>query len=523
MTINQCITPPHTLSTGYNKKTKMKQMQKETNTIHRPTSTLPTWLKGVILITTLLFTTNLSAQNFSRRGFAFGADRDTLLYIIASPFDNWYLTVGGGAQTFIGNELHASARHNKLNYNLKAEVGKWIIPDLAVSLRLSYFSVDGQSRYSLQPFIDFTGVPTEVDPDDGITYYQYQPYHAHALGIMGYVILDWTNFFRGYELGRRTHTHIYSPIGLGFSALHGKQVNPRGNVGEFRINWELSYSVGIGIEYEATQKLAFSCNMEVVGSESTWDWSPFDNSYSRFDVMPTITFGVRFNLLKQITKYDMASRTSSVQPVKHYFDSFGTRNTVSELSTRIEVLNREIDNKQNQANANEKEIAQLIGERDSLQDRQDSLQNELDNRGGNRADNVMQALQYDIQTLGLPSTIIYFDLDKYNLKNNERNRLRQFARKMERLPDTLEFYIIGAADSATGSIRHNQWLSEKRCQSAYNALVNDYGADPNQLTMRPVGGITVYAPDEDNRMVIVILRTKEVDETLDLWTRHKKR
>ena len=77
------------------------------------------WGKRVlILLTLLLATSSLSAQNFARRGFAFGADRDTLLYIIASPFDNWFLTLGGGPQTFIGNELDASARHNKLNWNI---------------------------------------------------------------------------------------------------------------------------------------------------------------------------------------------------------------------------------------------------------------------------------------------------------------------------------------------------------------------------------------------------------------------
>jgi len=477
-------------------------------------------MKGVIVLLTLVAASaSVSAQNFSRRGFAFGADRDTLLYIIASPFDNWYLNVGGGIQTFRGNEIEASARNNKLDWNLKAEVGKWIIPDVAVALRVSYFSVHGQSRYGRHPFIDFT----DVNVVDG--YYEYQPFAAHALSIMGFVTLDWTNFFCGYEIGRRTHTHIYTPIGLGFSALHGTQINPRDDnhaIGEFRINWELSYSVGLGVEYEVSSKVAISAQAEVFGSESTWDWSPYDNSYSRFDIMPTLTFGMRFNLLKEIAKTDMVTRKTSMQPVKHYFESFGTRQTVSDLSTRIEVLNREIDHQQNQTQANEGTIAQLIDERDSLQDRQDSLQTILENRADYPSDNVMQALQYDIQTLGLPSTIIYFDLDKYNLRNSERSRLRQFTKKMQRLPDTLEYYIIGAADSATGSVRHNQWLSEKRCQAAFNSLVNDYGADPNQLTMRPVGGITVYAPDEDNRMVIVILRTDEVDETLERWSKHKR-
>ena len=54
-------------------------------------------MKRIITIVALLIVTaSLSAQNFQRRGFSLGADRDTMLYIIASPFDNWFITFGGG-------------------------------------------------------------------------------------------------------------------------------------------------------------------------------------------------------------------------------------------------------------------------------------------------------------------------------------------------------------------------------------------------------------------------------------------
>ena len=464
------------------------------------------WGKRVlILLTLLLATSSLSAQNFARRGFAFGADRDTLLYIIASPFDNWFLTLGGGPQTFIGNELDASARHNKLNWNIKAEVGKWIIPDLSVSLRFSYFSVDGQSRYSLQPFIDFS----DAILTDG--QYDYHSFHAHALGIMGYVTLDWTNFLNGYELGRRTRTHIFSPIGLGFCALHGKQVNPRGDVGKMRINWELSYSAGIGVEYEATQKISVSAMFDMIGSESTWDWSPYDNSYSRFDLMPTLTFGVRFNLLKDIVKRNVYTNVSTRSPVYHEFLTVGGRQEVPALKSRIIILNNQIDSLEGQSYV---DSILVSGLKDSLE----TLQNQLDSLPEAPVTNVMEALMQS----DLALTVVYFDLDKYNIDRNARYRLRRFAKVMEQAPDTPEYYIIGAADSLTGSKRHNDWLSEKRCKAAYDVLVNDYGADPNQLTLVPVGGITAYEDKEENRMAMIVFRSKEADEIIAQWSRYKQ-
>ncbi len=470
----------------------------------------------LILLLLTVSTLTVSAQNFARRGFALGADRDTLLYIIASPFDNWYLTLGGGVQTFIGNELVASARQNKLNYNVKAEIGKWIIPDVAISLRFSYFDVDGQTQYGLHPFVDRT---QDIANENG-----YYPFHAQAVSIMGYVILDWTNFLSGYEIGRRTHLHVFSPIGLGFSMLHGRQRNPRGNVGEFRKNWELCYGGGLGFEYEVSQKLALCLNLEITGSESTWDWSPYDNSYSRFDIMPSVIVGARFNLLKNVTKYNPYTRESSREKVNHEFLSFGTHKTVSTLTGRIETLYDRLDSIQNMSDIRSQvdsaAIDSITNEITALQMQIDSLESDPNRGGGHRGPaNVIEELINLIPVENIPATIVYFQLDKYDLDFNGRRRLQNFAKELSLMDDTVEFFIIGAADSVTGTIPHNQWLSERRCEAAYRALVNNYNADPNQLIVVPVGGITEYEQEENNRMALVILRTSKTEEIIRRWTK----
>ena len=95
--------------------------------------------RAITILLLLIATATVSAQTYhpSKKWIRLGVDRDTLAYIIASPFDNWYITVGAGAQTFIGNEVEASARCNKLNWNGRIEIGKWVIPDVAISLRYS--------------------------------------------------------------------------------------------------------------------------------------------------------------------------------------------------------------------------------------------------------------------------------------------------------------------------------------------------------------------------------------------------
>ena len=457
----------------------------------------------------LLATVSVSGQR--SRGFALGADRDTLQYIIASPFDNWYLALSGGIQTFIGNELVASARMNKLNFNAKIEIGKWVIPDIAVSLRLYFFNVDGQTQYGRQPFVDYS---TDARNDNG-----YTPFHAHAAAILGFVTLDWTNFVMGYESGKRNRWHVFTPIGLGMSMLYGIQRNPVGSyeVGSFRRNLELAFSLGGGVEYIISEHVTIHSHLDLFGSESTWDWTPYKNDYSIFDLNPSLNIGVKFNLLKSITKFNPYTKTSAREKVNHEFLSFGTRNTVSTLQGRIDHLNNAIDSVQNLSHVKgERDSLMLVDmskERDSLQQRLDSVEDFL----GRAPVNVIEELLQSNESLGLPATIVYYQLDKYDVDYNGRKKLQKFAKEVNNLDDTIEYYVIGAADSITGSIRHNQWLSERRCEAAYNILVNDFNVSSNQLLLMPVGGIMEYDPQENNRMALIIQRTPQTEAIVNKW------
>ena len=474
------------------------------------------------ILTILIFalaSTTLTAQT-RYRGIALGADIDTVKFIVASPFDNWFVHVGGGIQTFIGNELESSARHNKLNFNGQLEIGKWIIPDIAVSLRYSLFNVDGQTQYNLNPFVDFTGVPTDAEGN-----LEYQPFNACAMAFLGFVTIDWTNLFNGYETGKRTKIHWRTGVGLGMSMLFGSQINPNSGeyeIGDFRRNLELAFAFNVGIEYSLTEFSAIYTRLELFGSESTWDWSPYDNSYSIFDIIPSFSAGARFNLLSHVHKYNPHTQVANRDTVYHEFQPVTTTNTVKTLNGKIEHLKAERDNMLNDYQQRNIGDSLVI---DSINRELEHLQNILNNyddiphHNYRRPNSLIDELLDINQALGLPYTVVYFELDKYNLDYNARKNLQEFARVARNLPDTIEFYMIGAADSLTGSILHNQWLSERRCEAAYNMLTENYGLSGNQLTQVYAGGINDYTPQENNRMVLVIQRTPVTDEIVERWLR----
>lgn len=484
-------------------------------------------MKKLFIILTILaaFAIPTQAQNeeyYIRRARSYGIDKDSLLFLIGSPFDNWYVTFGAGLQTFMGNEVDVEASHNKLNYNLFVQVGKWIIPDLAVSVRYSYFTVDGQSRYGLQPFIDYEAVPLEqrYDPDNP-GYYNYQPFHAQAMALTGYVTLDWTNLFLGYEIGKRTRNHYYSAIGMGASMLYGPVRNPRRKdmvLGEVSHNFELCYDFAFGAEHHLSQELALTYRISLFGSESTWDWSPYDNTRIRFDLMPQFTVGARLNLLSHINKEDPYTKEAYRADVIHYFRTVGSSHELERRERELIRLSRERDS-----------LGQLLDQQPQLRpeilNKYDSIQAKIDdiNYQAPRKLNVLEELSDAIERLNIPAAIVYYELDKYIIDYNGRKRLQNFVKEISHLDDTLEFYVIGAADSITGTIRHNQWLSERRSEAALNMMVKNFGADPNQFILVPAGGIMDYDPPEYNRMAMVVLRTPVTEEIVKRWIRMRSR
>ena len=56
-------------------------------------------------------------------------------------------------------------------------------------------------------------------------------------------------------------------------------------------------------------------------------------------------------------------------------------------------------------------------------------------------------------------------------------------------------------------------------------MVDHFDADGNQFVLVPVGGITDYDPQENNRMALIILRTPETEAIVNRWLdlREKRR
>lgn len=283
-------------------------------------------------------------------------------------------------------------------------------------------------------------------------------------------------------------------------------------------NFELAYDFAIGIEHHLSPELAITYRASLFGSESTWDWSPYDNTRIRFDLMPQFTVGARLNLLSHVNKQDPYTKQVKRSEVIHYFRTVGSGRELERREKELQRLARERDSLGDLLDKQPQLRTNILGRYDSIQARLDSI-GEMMPRGIN----VLEELTGVIERQNIPATIVYYELDKYKIDYNGRKRLQNFVKKINELDDTLEFFIIGAADSITGTIRHNQWLSERRSEAALHMMVENFGADANQFILVPAGGIMDYDPPEYNRMAMVILRTPVTEQIIKRWIRMRER
>ena len=98
------------------------------------------------------------------------------------------------------------------------------------------------------------------------------------------------------------------------------------------------------------------------------------------------------------------------------------------------------------------------------------------------------------------STVITFDIGSAALSTVERQKVGLFAESRD--DDTL-VQIVGSADSGTGSETRNFALAQNRANVVKNVLVNDYGVNPERISVD--SRLDATANTETSRSAILTL------------------
>lgn len=103
---------------------------------------------------------------------------------------------------------------------------------------------------------------------------------------------------------------------------------------------------------------------------------------------------------------------------------------------------------------------------------------------------------------------IFFDLDKYDLKEKSITELKKILRFLKENP-ALRVEISGHTDN-TGSDAHNRELSHKRAEAVFNYLVSN-GIDPDRLISRGMGS---SKPIADNATETGRMQNRRIEFTV---------
>lgn len=96
----------------------------------------------------------------------------------------------------------------------------------------------------------------------------------------------------------------------------------------------------------------------------------------------------------------------------------------------------------------------------------------------------------------------FFNIGSYTITPQEIMNLGYVANYIKAYPNK-KFTIVGYADSATGSAKRNQYLSQQRADAVCKVLVDRFGVDASQLEVVAKGGTDKFPEIPLNRVAIV--------------------
>lgn len=421
------------------------------------------------------------------KGIHFGTAKDTTDYIIPAPRANWYFGFGGGINALIGNEVEKSARYTGITPTAYLEFGKWVLPDVAVGFNLTGFQLKGQTCYTLQPNIEVPvgGIPTVSGylPD-------YREFTELGLAANGRVSLDWTNFILGFDRGMTKKWHIITPVGFGVAYERGSFNNEhrKEREADYHGNLEFNATLGIENEFRLGENFSLINNINWLVTRGSFDFSGYDNTNSpTFDMIPSVTIGARFSVPgREASRSKDGYAAEELGPNRFFANTNGLRDEIAGLEAENEQLKRDLD----------------------------ELQGIIDDLKNRPAEQVIKYVETDN---GPDPIIVYFKIDHWDLLPEAKALLNSYAAVIKDSKEGEKFYLIGGADSATGTPKRNILLSNNRSRVVYDYLIKKCGVDPDKLVKRALGGILEYQPIEMNRMTIVASENSRLAKIIDKY------
>ena len=255
-------------------------------------------------------------------------------------------------------------------------------------------------------------------------------------------------------------------------------LNVGANNGKFTFKGDKEFAAGVGLlnVLRLSERLGLTIDLEMLCARASAYGA--EGFIGRYLGLPSATLGLSFNLGK--TNFDRhTSITPVVVPVPFTVDQYNA------LKDKVAAL--------------EKENAQLKNKIADLENQLGAFKNLVDGQCYLFENGRFTAIE--APKAGSPATV-YFDLGSSKLSDREKAHLEYFASNV--VDGSTQLLLTGSADKQTGSSSINQKLSEQRCETVKNLLVNKFGASASNIeTVANGDRNNVFNTPAKNRCVVI--------------------
>ena len=281
----------------------------------------------------------------------------------------------------------------------------------------------------------------------------------------GDLLWNLSNSIDGYKETRFWNFIPYASAGMTLIKHHGLKM------------FDQEFAAGVGLLNSLRLGERVNLNLDlgiIAGRAEAYDMKGFSGRYVGF---PTATLGLQFNLGR--TGFD---RLSSVMPV--IVPVPFTEAQYNALKDKVAAL--------------EKENAQLKNKIADLENQLAPFKNLVDGQTYLFENGRFTAVDAKVAS---PATV-YFDLGSAKLSEREKAHLEYFANNV--VDANTALLLTGSADKQTGTSSINQRLSEQRCETVKNLLVNKFGASAGNIeTVANGDRNNVFDTPAKNRCVVI--------------------
>ena len=401
---------------------------------------------GALAIASLLFSANAFAQENNNRDENGKIVRGA--YETNKAFDNTFIGIGAGINSVVPS-ITAPKNWGKIGLAADLNFGKWWTP--AIGMRLGYHGLWDVAKANA-----ING--TKTGDKFGFHY------------IHGDLLWNISNTIGGYKETRFWNFVPYATMGV-LDVCKGVNPFTKGASNNFE------YAAGAGLLN--VLRLSNRVNLTIDLMALVGKAHAYTNGAGRLIVFPSATAGLQFNLGK--TNFDRHSTiTPVVIPVPFTTEQYNA------LKDKVAALEKENAALKDKIALLEKEVAPLR--------KLVNGQTYLYENGTFTAVDVKA---------GAPISV-YFDLGSAKISAREKAHLEYFTNNIATADTKVE--VNGYADKATGSVKTNQALSEKRAKAVVD-LLKKAGMPESNIECKANGGVDIFnTPAYKNRVVTIEIK-----------------